>query len=323
MLSLFPKAGCRARMLLGAACFALAFACPAVAGTKVRIATQIGNIDLELYDADKPITVRNFLRYVNEGRYAGTFLHRLEPGFVIQGGGYKLDASKTPVHIEKLPPIQNEYAVGPTVSNTIGTIAMAKVAPFDNGGNPIPGGGPDSATSEWFINLGNNSANLDVQNGGFTVFGRVIAGLDLLNRFNTTFLDANTDADVIVNSSFGFPTLPVLAFTNGQFLFKDLLWTTITVLHDAPLVAPYIRIRGAAKVQTSQPAVQIAGAASSSVVRIEWRVGGKGGMRHKPAAISWKVRVTGLKPGTNLIYARGVTTTGVGSAYQKIKVVRK
>ncbi len=133
--------------------------------TTVRMETTLGTIDIELYDDQAPKTVANFLRYAGRGDYSTNgIIHRSVPGFVIQGGGYAyIDAFGQPYyfHIPEDPPVQNEFS--PSRSNVRGTIAMAKL-----------GGNPDSATSEWFFNLADNSANLDTQNGGFTVFGRVL-----------------------------------------------------------------------------------------------------------------------------------------------------
>jgi cyclophilin family peptidyl-prolyl cis-trans isomerase len=121
----------------------------------VRFTTNVGSFDVELYPEVAPITVANFLNYVRSGRYQGTVVHRSVPNFVIQGGGYTPNGQ----HIQTDAPIQNEFQL----SNLVNTMAMAKL-----------GGNPNSATSEWFINLTNNAANLDNQNGGFTVFGRVL-----------------------------------------------------------------------------------------------------------------------------------------------------
>jgi cyclophilin family peptidyl-prolyl cis-trans isomerase len=144
----------------------------------VRVTTDLGAIDVALFGQQKPITVANFLNYLNQGRYfkidptngqvASTFIHRSVPGFVIQGGGYigTVDpahpANVQATQVLHFPPIQNE----PGISNKRGTIAMAKQA-----------GDPNSATSECFINLADNGGppnNLDTQNGGFTVFGKVV-----------------------------------------------------------------------------------------------------------------------------------------------------
>jgi cyclophilin family peptidyl-prolyl cis-trans isomerase len=148
-----------------------AFSDPDVSNA-VRITTVLGNIDVALYGQQKPITVANFMKYIDQGRYfvtnanpqqsAQSFVHRSDPGFVIQGGGFmqSLDSSNT-YAVLTFPPIQNE----PGISNKRGTIAMAKLS-----------GDPNSATSQWFINLADNGGaprNLDTQNGGYTVFGRV------------------------------------------------------------------------------------------------------------------------------------------------------
>jgi len=135
---------------------------PAVSSaTTVRMQTSKGNIDIQLFDSGAPLTVANFLNYVNSGAYASSFFHRSVKNFIIQGGGFNFDGAS--VHaVPANAPVKNEFSV--TRSNVRGTIAMAKV-----------GGNPDSATNQWFFNLANNAANLDNQNGGFTVFGQVTA----------------------------------------------------------------------------------------------------------------------------------------------------
>lgn len=126
----------------------------------VQVETPLGTMTLELYPNMAPITVANFLAYVNDGDYEGSIFHRSVPGFVIQGGGY---AEQGGVYssIPRDPTILNE----PCLSNTRGTIAMARL-----------GGAPDSASSEWFVNLEDNLF-LDSTDGvGFTAFGRVVYG---------------------------------------------------------------------------------------------------------------------------------------------------
>ncbi len=147
------------------------------ADTQVALRCALGSLVIQLFDTDKPITVQNFLRYVREGRYTNMFSHRLIPGFVMQAGGFSVTNRNTVnadfFDIPDYGTIKNEFGVGPKLSNVLGTIAMAK--------SPT---GPDTASSEWFINLGDNSTNLDIQNGGFTVFGKVVTGLELLDLFN-------------------------------------------------------------------------------------------------------------------------------------------
>lgn len=132
--------------------------------TLVRMQTQAGPVDIQLFDSTAPRTVANFLSYVQSGAYDGSFFHRLVRGFVLQGGGLKWADAATP-KLNQVPvasPVANEFSA--SRSNVRGTVAMAKVD-----------GNPDSATNQWFVNLADNSANLDSQNGGFTVFGKVLA----------------------------------------------------------------------------------------------------------------------------------------------------
>jgi len=112
--------------------------------------TVFGDIELELFDQDKPLTVQNFVRYVQTGRYRDTFIHRCNPAFVIQGGGYFVADRGTPnPYLDVIPtfaPIPNEFGVGKRYSNVYGTIAMAKL-----------GGNTNSATAQWFFNLADNT----------------------------------------------------------------------------------------------------------------------------------------------------------------------
>lgn len=143
---------------------------PAQANTIVRISTSFGDFSVELFDDVAPVTVRNFLNYVNRGAFNGTYFHRLDAGFVLQGGGYRIVPFVGPIEVPADPPIVNEYRI----SNTRGTLSMAKF-----------GGDPNSATSQWFVNLSDNSGNLDSQNGGFTVFGRVLGdGMNVMDAIN-------------------------------------------------------------------------------------------------------------------------------------------
>ena len=142
--------------------------------------TTVGDVDVdvEMFDHDKPVTVSNFLRYVRSGGFHNLQLSRCLPGFVIQAG-----SSWSPNPLSTAPalsypgvnygPITNEFEVGPRLSNTFGTISMARV-----------GGETNSASGDWFFNLGNNSTNLDNVDGGFTVFGQVISGSNTLDYFN-------------------------------------------------------------------------------------------------------------------------------------------
>ena len=126
--------------------------------TVVKFETVLGDFEVNLYDNATPQTVSNFLSYVQNLNYDNSIFHRSVPGFIVQGGGFVTDQNAQISSITANAPVNNE----PTYSNVRGTIAMAKVA-----------GDANSATNQWFFNLANNAANLDNQNGGFTVFGEI------------------------------------------------------------------------------------------------------------------------------------------------------
>ena len=156
----------RARTLL-LVCGLLAATAAVWAGPRVALETDLGRIVIELDPERAPRTVDNFLRYVREGFYDGTVFHRVVPGFVIQGGGYTARLERKPTH----GPVPNESDNG--LSNRRGTVAMARTRD------------PDSATSQFFINLADN-VFLDhrppmARPSGYTVFGRVVEGMEVVD----------------------------------------------------------------------------------------------------------------------------------------------
>jgi cyclophilin family peptidyl-prolyl cis-trans isomerase len=195
------------------------------AGTLVQFRTAFGDMEVELYDQDKPVTVQNFLRYVKSGRYENEFAHRLVPGFVLQGGGFVL-TNNAISPIATFPAITNEFGVGRQFSNVFGTIAMAKL-----------GGDTNSATSQWFFNLADNSF-LDAPdtNDFFVVFGHVIAGTNVLNTFNNfQYYTGSQSSNLVVNESsyFGsaFQDLPLLnpSLNSTNFVFVDITLLQVAV----------------------------------------------------------------------------------------------
>lgn len=140
----------------------------APANPTVVLDTSAGAITIELYPDKAPDSVENFLQYVRDGFYAGTVFHRVVPGYVIQGGGY------TPELVEKgtRPPIRNEATNG--LSNQRGTVSMARTRSVR------------SATSQFYVNLADNSKldhrGLAPDEFGYAVFGRVIAGMDVVDK---------------------------------------------------------------------------------------------------------------------------------------------
>ena len=132
----------------------------------VSIGTTMGIMYLALNETKAPITTENFLAYLNEDYSNGTIFHRVMKGFMIQGGGFTPDLKKKPTKDE----IKNEWKNG--LSNTRGTIAMARL-----------GNRPDSATSQFFINLVDNPFLDQPRDGaGYAVFGQVVKGLDVLDK---------------------------------------------------------------------------------------------------------------------------------------------
>ena len=142
------------------------------AGQQVEIKTNFGNILLELYPEKAPKTVKNFLSYVQDDHYKDTIFHRVIPGFMIQGGGFDKSLKQKPTN----QPVENEAANG--LKNEIGTIAMART------------GNPHSATTQFFINVGNNKflnyTSPNQRGYGYTVFGRVISGMEVVNKISMT-----------------------------------------------------------------------------------------------------------------------------------------
>jgi peptidyl-prolyl cis-trans isomerase A (cyclophilin A) len=137
----------------------------------VEMETSLGNIRIELFEKEAPVSVKNFLEYVKSGYYAGTIFHRVIPGFMAQGGGLTTILQPKPGN---LPPIKNEADNG--LKNDRGTVAMART------------GDPNSATSQFFVNVVNNTMlNRPSPDGfGYAVFGKVVEGMDVVDKIVTT-----------------------------------------------------------------------------------------------------------------------------------------
>lgn len=137
------------------------------AGTHINIDTNVGQISVELYDQQAPITTQNFLKYVKKDYYKGIIFHRVIPNFMIQAGGFDQNLEQKDTD----QPIKNESSNG--IKNTRGTIAMARTS------------NPNSATAQFFINTQDNSA-LDQTpfNDGYAVFGKVTKGMDIVDKIS-------------------------------------------------------------------------------------------------------------------------------------------
>jgi cyclophilin family peptidyl-prolyl cis-trans isomerase len=187
-----------------AACDAGLFA-PGNVGAEIE--TSVGTICIELLQNDAPLHVANFLYYLENGLMVDTFFHRLDPIFVLQGGGFRVGVNDYEVIPPLNGPVTNEPCTLDTPApppapagtmmcsvrgNELGTVALAKTS-----------GDPHSGTTNWFINLDDNRANLDNQNGGFTVFGRV-QDMTVVNVIKT--MTISNDDDVAWLESAVFPS---------------------------------------------------------------------------------------------------------------------
>ena len=134
----------------------------------ITLHTNHGDIDIELDFEKAPKTAANFLEYAKEGFYEGTIFHRVIPNFMIQGGGFTSDMEQK----DTKDPIENEADNG--LSNDIGTLAMARTMD------------PNSATAQFFINVKDNDflnhSGKNMQGWGYCVFGKVVSGLDVVNK---------------------------------------------------------------------------------------------------------------------------------------------
>ena len=149
----------------------------------VKLQTSMGDIVIELNQEAAPVTVKNFLDYVRSGFYNGTIFHRVISGFMIQGGGLEADMQKKGTKA----PIVNEASNG--LKNDRGTIAMGQLS-----------GNPDSATSQFYINLVDNKhLDYSASNPGYAVFGKVVDGMEVV--------DAIAKVKTTVRS--GMPDVPV------------------------------------------------------------------------------------------------------------------
>ena len=134
----------------------------------VVVKTSMGSFNIELYPDKAPVTVKNFLMYVDEGFYSGTLFHRVIDGFMIQGGGLDREMNRKKTG----DPIVNE--AGNKLKNTVGTVAMART------------GEPNSATAQFFVNVNDNTP-LDYRDSsregiGYCVFGKVVQGMDVVEK---------------------------------------------------------------------------------------------------------------------------------------------
>jgi cyclophilin family peptidyl-prolyl cis-trans isomerase len=220
------------------------------------------NFLVQLFDYDKPATVENFIHYITSGSYSNTFFDRDVTNFVLQAGDYVtydrttngLNGGPVSTGTNIFPSqVDSEFNVGPLIHNHFGTLAMALLT-----------GESNSATSGFFFNLADNSTNLDNQNGGFTVFGRILSGTNILQYFNTLSAPSNGIFDL--QSS--IPTLPVNydgtnSPTDANLFYCDFALTNPPVDTTPPTVS--ITFPAANAALTNFSPLTVTGTASESV----------------------------------------------------------
>ncbi|MFA6287315.1 MAG: peptidylprolyl isomerase [Opitutaceae bacterium] len=234
------------------------FGIPGATGQVVQLNTTLGKINIELRDDKAPATVANFLSYVTSGAYDHLLIQRLVADFIFQTGGHTLGGS-TVYDVQSLGTVVNEF----NLSNTRGTLAMAKVGPAE-GQDPTPET-INSATNQWFINLVDNSANLDNQNGGFTVFAQVLGtGMSVADAIAAI---PTYDASGLFGGD--FTDMPLYNYTGGSLQISNLV-----VIDSLPLL-PLL------SVESTNPAIitaSITGAtlATSQLVLVPQAAGAAG-----------------------------------------------
>jgi len=184
--------------LIFATCIFFSQGVAAQGNPQAIIHTSMGDIQIELFPKQSPITVENFINYAKNGFYDGTIFHRVIGNFMIQGGGFTPDMQKKATG----EPIQNEANNG--LSNTRGTISMART------------NDPHSATAQFFINVGDNT-NLDFTSDdnsrgwGYAVFGQVVSGMEVVDKIRY----------VATETTAGYADVPVEPVTIGHIEIID------------------------------------------------------------------------------------------------------
>ena len=268
----------------------------------------VGDIDVELFDNDKPATVQNFLTYLLRGSYENTMLRVLFPNNAIQGGSFRIQNPRdsgpffTYIQTPSVDAIINEYDVGPEISNTFGTIAMSL--------NPT---NLDSATHTWFFNLADNSATQDTNK--YVVFGRVIAGSNILSNFNALSY-SNGIVNLASFPSYGlgglpFTSLPVSYQGWREPRTKELYTTEISLLSSTDMTPPTISIvTPAANVRLTNGPIMVTGTATDNVgVHWVWISANDTLQTNAMGSNDWSATISPIA-GKNTIFVESVDTSG-------------
>jgi cyclophilin family peptidyl-prolyl cis-trans isomerase len=305
-----------------------ALASPPPSNSVVRLrvshgSTVVGNIDIELYDAEKPVTVSNFLAYVQSRKYDDSILHRCLLGPTVsflQGGGWTIPSPEfmgpfqSVTHLPPFPAITNESLVGQHYNNTARTIAMA-----------LEGTNLNSARSEWFFNLVNNPS-LDTNAGGYVVFGKATNGLAVLDYFNslptanilnmTSAVYKATCGAVHISPDdvfdYPFTELPVFGLPFGCPSYSDLFSVQAIMLSGPDVLPPKLTIKTPKKFATlTNDNITLTGTASDNFTLASVRASvGDISVSTTNNLGSWSLTLTNLPPGTNVALVEAVDATG-------------
>lgn len=200
------------------------------AGQLVQLRTVFGDMHFELLEQERPETVRNFIRYVEAGRFDSTIIHRLIPDWIAQFGGYFVEdkgmQTARYAAIPVFPPIANETSIGST-SNILGTLALGRIS-----------NSPQLLDSELFLNLGNQLTEfLQTNQMGYPVFARMVSGSEVIETLNAFTADSPTNRlismwdAVLPRYLFGVAEFPVLKFSeNPQEQYDNVIFVDVTLL---------------------------------------------------------------------------------------------
>jgi cyclophilin family peptidyl-prolyl cis-trans isomerase len=279
----------------------------------------VGDIDVELFDVDKPVTVSNFLFYAQSGAYSNGILHRLIPNFIVQGGlggvanPFANSSFSTMLAVATGAAITNEFFVGPRYTNTFGTLAMARDSSFN------------SAKASWFFNLTNNAATLDPQR--YTVFGRITTGSNILDWFNTfsegngivnmtnsTFLSAGCVVPLFtpLGVQFSLTALPVAPTSGTCPRYVDLLHVEVIMLGARDVLPPTLTVSAPkANLKLTNANVLVNGTSSDNAAVAQVLVGLNGDAPVVAATngSAWSFTLTNVPPGTNIILVTALDTS--------------
>lgn len=191
------------------------------AATIVLVETNMGDFEINLFDQTTPETVANFLTYVRDGSYNNSIVHRSLKNFVIQGGGVRYSGNNAApfADVPARGPVDNE----PKLSNVRGTVAMAKI-----------NNSPNSATTHWYVNVKDNSANLDRDNGGYTVFGVVTGtGMSIVDSINNLYVPGGAFREAPLRNYSATDWANNVPVTAANLVTIE----RITVINDSPTTA--------------------------------------------------------------------------------------